>query len=125
MPQEYKMKALTSADGQPTQVKVQEGQRLRYNGNGKLNKPEPVDSLKTGAWQQRRLFINDRPLAELIAELDRYRVGRIFLSDAQLKNLHVTGMFSLADPDAALDKVRKILALQETRLGPWWILLHR
>jgi transmembrane sensor len=114
-----------NTDDQPTQVKVQEGQRLRYNGYGNLNQPEPVDGVQTAAWQQRRLFINDRPLAELVEELDRYRVGRIFLSDAKLKNLRVTGMFSLADPDAALDKVRKILALQETQLGPWWVLLHR
>lgn len=116
---------LTSIDGQPTHVKVQEGQRLRYGGYGNLNQPEPIDGVQTAAWQQRRLFINDRPLAELVEELDRYRVGRIFLSDSKLKNLRVTGMFSLADPNAALDKVRKILALQETQLGPWWVLLHR
>ena len=115
----------TSTDGQSVQVEVQQGQRLRYDGKGKLNKPEPVDGLQIGAWQQRRLFINDRPLAELIEELDRYRVGRIFLSDTRLKNLRVTGMFSLADPDGALEKVRQILALQESRLGPWWVLLHR
>lgn len=99
--------------------------RRKASGNGNLNKPEPVDGVQTTSWQQRRLFINDRPLAELIAELDRYRVGRIFLSDTRLKNLRVSGMFSLADPDAALDKVRKILVLQETRLGLWWVLLHR
>jgi transmembrane sensor len=34
-------------------------------------------------------------------------------------------MFSLEDPDEALVKVQKIFALQETRLGPWWVLLHR
>ncbi len=115
----------TSTGGQVTQIEVQEGQRLRYDGKNNLKKPEPVDGAQAAAWQQRNLFINDRPLAELIAELDRYRVGRIFLSDAQLKNLRVSGMFSLADPDEALEKIRKILALQETRLGPWWVLLHR
>lgn len=115
----------TNLDDQLTQVEVKEEQRLRYDGKNNLNKPESIDSAQAGAWQQRSLFINDRPLAELIAELDRYRVGRIFLSDAQLKNLRVSGMFSLADPDEALAKVRKILALQETRLGSWWVLLHR
>lgn len=115
----------TSADGQPTQVEVKEGQHLRYDGKNNLDKPESVDGVQAAAWQQRRLFINDRPLAELIAELERYRVGRIFLADAELKNFRVSGLFSLADPDGALVKVRKILALQETRLGPWWVLLHR
>lgn len=69
--------------------------------------------------------MNDRPLSELIAELDRYRTGRIFISDPSLKNLRITGAFSLANPDETLAKVRQVLALQETRLGSWWVLLHR
>lgn len=83
-----------------------------------------IDLAQSSAWQQRRLFISDRPLSEFIAELSRYRIGRIFLADAQLKNLHVTGVFSLDKPDEVLARVRKILSLQETRLGPWWVVLH-
>ncbi|MCX7100888.1 MAG: FecR family protein [Methylobacter sp.] len=105
-------------------VEVRERQWLRYH-NGSLAEPETIDTLETGAWQQRRLLINDRPIAELIEELNRYRIGRIFLSDKQLNNLRVSGMFSLADPDEALNKVLKILSLQETRLGPLWVVLHR
>jgi transmembrane sensor len=116
---------LASGDDQPTTVTVHEGQQLRYVGNGILSPPEPVNLTQTSAWQQRKVSVNDRPLGELIAELDRYRVGRIFLADAKLKNLRVVGVFSLADPDAVLKKVCKVLALEETRLGPLWILLHR
>jgi transmembrane sensor len=61
----------------------------------------------------------------LIDEIDRYRTGRVFLAGSGLKNHRVSGMFSLADPDAALAKVRKIMGLKETRLGPWWVALHR
>ncbi|MEQ1558295.1 MAG: FecR domain-containing protein [Methyloglobulus sp.] len=110
---------------QPTTKIVQEGQQLSYVGNGMLNPPEPTDLAQTSAWQQRKLSINDRPLGELIAELDRYRVGRIFLSDAKFLNLRVVGVFSLADPDAVLKKVCKVLALEQTHLGPYWIVLHR
>ncbi|MCX7103509.1 MAG: FecR family protein, partial [Methylobacter sp.] len=101
------------------------GQQLRYSGNGPLNQLETVDLAQASDWQQHKISINDRPLGELIAELDRYRVGRIFLSDSNLKNLRVVGVFSLTDPDEVLKKVSKILALEETRLGPWWVLLHR
>lgn len=31
----------------------------------------------------------------------------------------------LDNPDDALAGVRKVLALQETRLGQWWVVLHR
>jgi transmembrane sensor len=111
--------------GQSAPVTVQEGQQLRYGGNGILNLPQPVDLAQASAWQHHKITLNDRPLGELIAELDRYRVGRIFLSDAKLSNLRVVGVFNLADPDAVLAKVCKILALKETRLGPLWVLLHR
>ncbi|MDP2180212.1 FecR family protein [Methylicorpusculum sp.] len=92
---------------------------------GALQQPEPVELDQAAAWRQHRLFINDRPLSELVAELERYRVGRIFLADEKLKNLRVTGVFSVDNPDDVLNSVRKVLALEETRLGPWWVLLHR
>jgi transmembrane sensor len=115
----------TSGIEQSSQVDVPEGYRLRYGNNGQLGKPEPVDVAQTSAWQHRRLYINNRPLTELVTELGRYRTGRIFLSDTNLKNLRVTGVFSLANPEEALIKVCKALGLQETRLGPWWVVLHR
>jgi transmembrane sensor len=108
-----------------SQLEVKEGQRLRYDHTGYLTAPEAINLAQANAWQQRRLFMNDRPLAELVAELDRYRTGRIFISDPSLKNLHITGAFSLANPDETLAKVKHVLALQETRIGPWWVLLHR
>ncbi len=52
-------------------------------------------------------------------------MGRIFLSDAELKELRVTGVFSLDNPDGLLDSVCKALTLKKTRIGPWWVLLHR
>jgi len=111
--------------GNITQIKVQAGQQLTYEGDGRLPQPATVNLAQVSAWQQRRLFINDLPLGELIAELDRYRYGRIYLANTQLKNLHVTGVFPLDDPDDALASVLKVLALQETRLGQWWVVWHR
>jgi transmembrane sensor len=114
-----------AGNAQSAPVTVQEGQQLRYGGNGSLSLPETVDIAQASAWQQHKISLNDRPLGELIAELDRYRVGRIFLADAKLNNLRVVGVFNLADPDTVLKKVCKVLALKETRLGPLWVLLHR
>lgn len=107
-------------------VRINQGEQLHYLvGSGKLSLPEVANDEISGAWRQRRVILKDRPLSELVAEIERYRVGRIYLRGDQLKNLHVTGLFSLADPDAALAKVEKILGLKQTKLGPWWVLLHR
>jgi len=120
--QEHAVLASVQAEGS---VPVQQGQQLNYRSGGPLTKPETVELNQTSAWQQQRLFINDRPLGELLDELGRYRVGRVFLSDEKLKNLRVTGVFSLDKPEEVLSSVVNALNLQETRLGPWWVLLHR
>jgi len=109
----------------PGSVQVQQGQQLSYRSGTALTKPETVELSQTSAWQQQRLLINDRPLGELLDELGRYRVGRVFLADEKLKNLRVTGVFSLDKPEEVLSSVVNALNLQETRLGPWWVLLHR
>ncbi|MEI8209057.1 MAG: FecR family protein [Methylococcales bacterium] len=105
---------------------VQQGQQLHYvHDSGELNPPQTTPNELTESWQQRRVIVKDRPLSELIAEIERYRPGRIFLGDDNQSNLRVTGLFSLADPEASLANLRKILNLKETHLGPWWVLLHR
>ncbi|MCK9608609.1 MAG: FecR domain-containing protein [Methylomonas sp.] len=101
------------------------GQNLRYGYDGKPPTVREVELEQATAWQQQKLFISDRPLGELIAELNRYRVGRIFLSDAQLSELRVTGVFPLDRPDDILRAVADVLGLQATQLGPLWVLLHR
>jgi len=106
-------------------VNVQQGQQLHYHSGGLLPKPKAVELTQTSAWQQHRLFISDRPLGELIEELGRYRTGRVFLADEKLKNLRVTGVFFLDNPDDALSSVVNALNLQETRLGPWWVVLRQ
>ncbi|CAD6873232.1 FecR family protein [Methylomonas fluvii] len=113
-----------SAAGRDSDVTVAQGQGLVYQPGLPLPALRAVGA-EQSAWQQHRLVINDRPLVELISELERYRYGRIFLADTALKNLRVTGVFSLDTPDEALSSVRKALALQETHIGPWWVLLHR
>lgn len=110
--------------GSPAVV-IDEGQQLHYRGGLTVPAPQNRDINQLTAWQQRHLFINNRPLSELIAELNRYRTGRIFLSDTDLGNLRVTGIFSLDNPEATLHKISTGLALQETRLGMWWVVLHR
>ncbi len=113
-----------SEDAGNDQVKVQQGQQLRHQSGTALRQPEPVELEQATAWQSRRLVINDRPLGELIAELNRYRAGHIFLSGADLTKLRISGVFSLDHPDSTLDTVQAVLGLKQTRLGNWWVVLH-
>lgn len=117
--------AVSQLTGASTAVEIREGQQLNYQVGQALPKPHDVILEQATAWQHRQLVINDRPLSELIAELERYRVGRIFLSDDVLKNLRVTGVFSMDNPEQTLQTVAEVLSLKQTAIGPWWIVLHR
>ena len=108
----------------PTVI-IKEGQQLNYQGGSRLPSPVTANLSQIGAWSQQKLFVNDQPLSEVIAELNRYRNGRIFIHDATLNNQRIMGVFSLANTDEAVHTLSNVLALKETRMGLWWVLLHR
>ena len=108
----------------PTVI-IKEGQQLNYQGDSRLPSPVTANLSQISAWSQQKLFVNDQPLSEVIAELNRYRNGRIFIHDATLNNQRIMGVFSLANTDEAVHTLSNVLALKETRMGLWWVLLHR
>jgi transmembrane sensor len=112
-----------SGDGQAV-VTVHAGQQIRYRGGNRLPPPEAVSMEQASAWQQKRLLVSDRPLEQLIPEIERYQFGRIFLSGGELKSLRVSGLFDLDHPEHAIKSLCLALGLRETRIGPW-VLLHR
>lgn len=105
-------------------ILVQQGQQLSYQSGKPLLPAKDINLKQAVGWQNHRLYINDQPLAELIAELERHQIGRIFLADEKLKQLRVTGIFSLENPNEVLNSVCKALNLKQTQLGPWWVLLY-
>lgn len=105
-------------------VTVNAGQQVQFLENKTFLKAELIDLKQETSWQQQRLIINDRPLAELVEELERYRQKPVYFADEQLKNLRITGVFSLKNPDAILTTVCKVLNLTETRLLGGWSIIH-
>lgn len=111
-------------DGGGASVQVARGEELRWGAEGDLGKPQSVNLQETSAWQRRKLFFKDRPLIEVVAEIDRYRAGAILITQSTLRDLKVSGIFPLDDPEAVLSAVQKALDLQVTHLSPWLVLLH-
>lgn len=68
------------------------------------------------AWRSGRLVFSQRSLSEVLAAIDRYRRGRIFLLDRDAGRLPVSGIFDLRDIDQALDALEQNLPLHVTRL---------
>ncbi len=99
------------------------GQQLRYAGHA-FGPLRQVDAGAIQAWRQGRLFFQDTPLSDVLADLDRYRRGRIIITDGKLAALPVTGFFHAAQADEALRSIAKILQLRLTRLTNLLVLVQ-
>ncbi|EJN24385.1 MULTISPECIES: FecR family protein [Pseudomonas] len=68
-------------------------------------------STQTIASTPARLIFHDRPLPEVLAEIDQHRRGVIWASDAQLQTLRFTGVLPAQDSDAALALLQAALPI--------------
>ncbi|VVO43750.1 hypothetical protein PS726_06248 [Pseudomonas fluorescens] len=59
-----------------------------------------------------QLIFHDRPLPEVLAEIERHRRGIIWVSDAQLQALRFTGVLPTQDSDAALALLQAALPIR-------------
>ena len=86
--------------------------------------PVAVDRAAGEAWRHGRLVFYRASLADVVAELERYRGGRILPLGRRLADLRVTGAFDTARPDDALDVIAAALSIEVSRLPLGLVLLH-
>ncbi|MCB4919578.1 FecR family protein [Brucella intermedia] len=110
------------ADAQP--LRIGAGQRIRYE-NGHLGPVEFVDAVSETAWRRRKLIFIDRPLGEVVDELNRYHKGMIRIVDSAIRSRRVSGVFETDDIIKVVDALEKSFGFSDTRLGNFVILIHR
>ena len=74
------------------------------------------DTVETAAWRVGQLVYKDRPLIEVIGELNRYRKGRIVLRDKGLASRRISGVVHLDRIDGALTNFARSLDVRIVRL---------
>jgi transmembrane sensor len=102
-------------------VALQAAQQMRYAGDA----PGPVTAANLDvvtAWRRGLIIIQDQPLRDLVQELNRYRPGRIILTNAALGRRLVSGVFHIDRLEAALEQIRA-LGAQIRRLPGGIVLL--
>lgn len=102
-------------------TELRPGQRLAFDSAG-LGLPQTVDVSTADAWRRGRLVMNFAPLGEVVAELNRYRRGRVQIMDAQLARHQINATIDLAHIDTWLDALSQTLPVQVRRAGPWVVL---
>lgn len=76
-------------------VRLLAGQRLTARGDDSTANPviEFVDTDLATIWQTGRVFFEDAPLSDAVAEMNRYSTIKIVLDDESLGEFRVNGMF--------------------------------
>jgi transmembrane sensor len=115
--------AATAADGRQDQIVLSPGQSVRYAGTG-LASARPINLDQALAWRRDRLVFDRVPLDHVVAELNRYRRGRIVIGNATLASRTVSGVFDTADPDAALATIARELGVRTGSAPPLVTLLY-
>lgn len=83
-------------------VDVRAGQATSYSPHTGLQPARVADIQSLTGWQRGELSFKDRPLPEVVAQLERYRRGKIILIGEDVRRLSVTGVFDIHDLDGAL-----------------------
>lgn len=99
-------------------VLLRAGQAVSFDADGAG--PVSAASVDAQAWLHGRLVVEDRPLAEVVAELARYRPG-ILRCDPAVADLKVSGVFSLRDTDEALEAISDSFPVQVRRHTRYWV----
>lgn len=100
---------------------VSAGEEIRVGG-GALQ-VTAADVERDLAWRDGRLIFAGQPLAAVLAELNRYRRGRIVLLDPRLGERRVTGAFDARNTDEALDVIAATMGARIRRLSPLLVLV--
>jgi RNA polymerase sigma factor (sigma-70 family) len=85
--------ASASASQSHPPITLSPGQRLRFDRAGQEGCTARVDLESVSAWTQGSLQVNDWPLAELVAEMNRYSATPVRLTDPALADIRISGTF--------------------------------
>lgn len=99
------------------------GQSVAYRDGDAPSAPQGSDLAAATAWRRGEIRIDGAPLDEAIAELDRYRPGRIvLLGDRRYRD--VGGVFALDDVDSAAAGLAATHGLTVLEITPYLMVLH-
>jgi transmembrane sensor len=76
-------------------------QQIRYDARG-IQPANTIDPTEAAAWHDGHLVFHFTPLSEVIAEINRFRPGRVILMNASVALSPVNGRFSVRRVDEVL-----------------------
>lgn len=96
--------------------RLSNGQQATYGAAG-VSAVAPSDAASATAWQRKRLVLQNVQLQDVLADVDRYRAGRIIVLDEAINAIPVTAVLDISDPEAALSTIERTLPVKVARFG--------
>lgn len=111
--QEHAVRVSSEADALSREIPIGHQVNLSAEGIGSIHAYDETYQL---AWRRHRLVVENQPLQEVIAELNRYRPGYIVPLDSSLQKLTVTAIFDTRNPEKALRTIESVLPVRLFRV---------
>lgn len=100
------------------------GQRTSYSRGHAPRLAEAIDAATAATWRHGVIRIDDLSLDAALAELDRYRPGRIVLMGGGTVYQSVSGAFDVTNLDAAIAGLAATHGLKVTKITPYLLILR-
>jgi transmembrane sensor len=98
------------------QHRITAGQRFTA-APGEPARITTIDPTVSGSWRRGVLIFRGTPLAAAIEDINRYRRGRIILSNDAVGRRLVSGMFHTAQIENAVSQIQQLLNLEVTEIA--------
>jgi len=99
------------------------GEGISYSRAG-LGKKVAADIETAAAWRRGLLIFEDRPLADVVSDLNRHRRGRVVIASSNLRSRRMSGVFHLNRPDEILAHLEETLQVRPVSLVGGIVLLR-
>lgn len=103
-------------------IMLRAGEQAVFHADG-VDAPQPVEA-SAALWEEGMLVARRMRLADLAAELARYRSG-VVRCHPEVADMPVSGAFPLKDTDASLRLLEKTLPVRISTASRYWVTIER
>jgi len=94
---------------------LSEGQQLVFTDE-KIELPITANLSRAQSWRDQQIVFQNKPLVDVITELNRYRSGMVFIVNSDIKSLSVTGVFDTQNTNIALKTIEQSLPVKISKM---------
>ncbi len=115
----------SEAHSEPRIAAMVAGEQLGITSDGQLLDQPVVKIENVTAWQRGTIVLDDVPLPEALAAMNRYSVTQIVIPGLALQSRRVSGMFRVGDVETEALALQRYFGLRETAHSDREIILER